>query len=711
MIAKDGLVRVFWPLEYDRRQEPGVLIGWYNSASDILVASVLYECEPRSVENALRVGTLYRNAPHPIQHLLDRCGPAPLQVIGTINYVVDASNAPSNFVVARRGSSSTLPVLLAPMAKDVQIVMYARPKPEQMQFMSPAPISLAIRDSKPQNGLEVPPFEEIDRAEREKLSKKEDLVKKLRLHTVKEYPQTQKALALPTIIGQVNCSYDINAVLQSNIGLVRQRSRRALSVSERVVEQASNLWDYVLFGLWYALTFWIWPVGTRIFIYCFILHRVIGEGILLLVEVPLFTKQVALREISASAQQVDLRLQQFCYWPIQYITLKQRKDDWESISDNHSEYIRFYNSLWLVANDIIIGIACGSYLIENADFVASLADRLIGQWSLEGLRSIIGWLMVYPAGLKLNNELARFLGDLFIWMIDYWSAWLTAIRPHFPTIIRFFGFASFAGASMPLSLASDLLSVCTLHVLCFYLASARIYGWQLTTISSLFHLFRGKKRNVLRNRIDSCDYELDQLLLGTILFTLLFFLLPTVAVFYVTFAVSRMGIIALKAIFDTLLACLNHFPLFALMLRIKDPGRLPGGIRFELQPSPASSSYQAYNSNSHTHHEEQQRATTSYITLKSMPLTLRIMFHEYFQLGGHIRKHYLSSSVFKCLATGGQVPPLHRKNLYSLQYSSLPAQRVRIVELWRRLMTAKNVIDVNGYTAVKVNGSARRSRG
>jgi phosphatidylinositol glycan class Q protein len=37
-----------------------------------------------------------------------------------------------------------------------------------------------------------------------------------------------------------------------------------------------------------------------------------------------------------------------------------------------------------------------------------------------------------------------------------------------------------------------------------------------------------------------------------------------------------MAIISLKAALDTLLACLNHFPLFALMLRIKDSQRLPG---------------------------------------------------------------------------------------------------------------------------------------
>ena len=136
---------------------------------------------------------------------------------------------------------------------------------------------------------------------------------------------------------------------------------------------------------------------------------------------------------------------------------------------------------------------------------------------------------------------------------------------------------------MPISIFSDLVSLLTVHIYSFYVASARIFHWQLTIIISLFHLFRGKKRNILRNRIDSCDYDLDQLLLGTILFTLQFFLLPTVFVFYLTFASARIAVIGLKASLEMGLACLNHFPLFAVMLRLKDPGRLPGGICFELQ--------------------------------------------------------------------------------------------------------------------------------
>ena len=62
------------------------------------------------------------------------------------------------------------------------------------------------------------------------------------------------------------------------------------------------------------------------------------------------------------------------------------------------------------------------------------------------------------------------------------------------------------------------------------------------------------------------------------------------------------------------------------------------------------------------------------------------MFDQYFQLGQRIRKHYLSPNVLLCLATGQFLPPIHRKSLYSLQYSMLPARRAGIVEVWTRLM-------------------------
>ncbi|KKY20191.1 putative n-acetylglucosaminyl transferase component gpi1 [Diplodia seriata] len=577
----------------------GVLVGWRNSELDIFVVTVLRDVELRAVDNALRVGTLFRNAPYPINDILERCGHTSLQVLGALN----PRDCPTSFdpksLVAYTNPSSKYPRIYSPDEFNVQVILFDRPDPGRMQYLSLMPISLALSDKQVQAGKGIPPLDGIDAEEEQEKERKQKLAQKLRLHTVIRHTPSQKEQSLSDIINQVNCSYEIAALCQKN----------------------------------------------------------------------------------------------------------ERKVNWQSITNSHPEYIRFYNSLWLVANDVIIGIALGSYIIENADFVAVQVNKILTEWSIDGLRGMISWLMDWPAGLKLNNELAQFLGDLFLWVIDYWAE-----------VIQFIGFSSFAGATMPISLFSDLVSVLTLHIYSFYVASARIFNWQLSIILSLFHLFRGKKRNVLRNRIDSCDYDLDQLLLGTILFTLLFFLLPTVFVFYLTFASARMAIIVLKAVLDTLLMLLNHFPIFALMLRIKDSRRLPGGIRFDLQDTRSA----------RLPEQLPLSAPTSYIILKSVPLGFWDMFNQYCQLGNRIRKHYISPGVFLCLVTGRFVPPIHRKNLYSLQYSMLPARRAGILELWARLTTPpKEERDgkkgakggdggVNGYAKSygrNANGSARKKEG
>lgn len=558
------------------------------------------DLQARNVDHALRMRNLFRGSPHSIEKLTTRCGGQQLQVLGTLNADTPPATFDPKLLSLHTVSRSSIPrVDCSPdVPISIQIITFARPDPKRMQYLSLTPISLALGDKQART----------DEDEERERKRKERLVEKLKEHTVVRHERTEKELALYHIVTQINCSAELNSLMQQNIGMVGVRTKRGMSVSERVVESANNLWDFVL--LWSKQAFWlhIWPFVSKAFVLYLMALRVAAEGILLLLAWKP-TGRAALRDISATAQQVDIRLQQFCYWPDQYVTLHARRNDWESITNSHPDYIRFFNSLWLVANDVIIGIALGSYIIENVDFVAANVDRIITSYSIEGLQQMLKWLMDFPAGLKLNTELATFLGDLFLWVIEYWNEMcMSYVRPALPVVIRLIGVSSFAGASLPISMFSDLLSVLTLHIYSFYIASARIYNWQLTIIISLFHLFRGKKRNVLRNRIDSCDYDLDQLLLGTILFTLLFFLLPTIGVFYATFAGARMAIIALKAALDTWLACLNHFPLFALMLRVKDSRRLPGGIRFELQDTP-----RALLSDSSA---AVQAAPTSYIKLK-----------------------------------------------------------------------------------------------
>ena len=84
----------------------------------------------------------------------------------------------------------------------------------------------------------------------------------------------------------------------------------------------------------------------------------------------------------------------------------------------------------------------------------------------------------------------------------------------------------------------DVFNVITFHVHCFYAYARRIFVSQSCALMSLWRLFRGKKFNPLRNRVDSSPHEnVEQLFVGTLAFTILLFLYPTTLVYYIVFAV------------------------------------------------------------------------------------------------------------------------------------------------------------------------------
>lgn len=98
---------------------------------------------------------------------------------------------------------------------------------------------------------------------------------------------------------------------------------------------------------------------------------------------------------SAFVQQIDLRCQQICYFPVQYERIN-KKDNIQNVGsmvekDNsnsqfsHSympskfypDYILLYNTIWLIINDISFGLILGAILIENRDFLVSASHRVL----------------------------------------------------------------------------------------------------------------------------------------------------------------------------------------------------------------------------------------------------------------------------------------------------------------------------------------------
>jgi len=145
--------------------------------------------------------------------------------------------------------------------------------------------------------------------------------------------------------------------------------------------------------------------------------------------------------------------------------------------------------------------------------------------------------------------------------------------------------------------------------------------------------FISRRYNLLRNRVDRWDYDIDQLLFGTIVFTLASFLFPTVLAYYALFAIMRLGTVVLYASLETLLAFVNHFPLFALVLRLKDPKRLPGGI---------------YLANISI-------AERKFLLVQSQPMSFALIFGAYSRMWSLLWYYYNPIRLLKNIISGNYV--------------------------------------------------------
>ncbi|ORX68350.1 Gpi1-domain-containing protein [Linderina pennispora] len=333
--------------------------------------------------------------------------------------------------------------------------------------------------------------------------------------------------------------------------------------------------------------------------------------------------------MSAVGQQLDLVLRRLAY-----LTEQARQP---RHVHNNAQHVSIWNSIWVIAVDIALGCILGTVLLFYA---APL-------YTVVSLEKMIFWLDGAPAGLKLNKGLDHFLAELFLWLIHFWTITFQPLMQYVKTVVVCASWAGFVvGFSMQLVILSDTMALTTLHTYWFYMIATRIFHWQLLMLYSLFNLFRGRKHNVLRNRIDSCDYDLDQLLIGTILFTLLIYLFPTVLVYYLTFAMRRVVVIMGQGLLEILLSIVNHFPIFYIIQRIRDPLLFPGGVAYS-------------------------RLDVTVIEMRSIPVPFTAIFFQYYQIWVQFSANYLSWGLLRSLLVGDVIHPVPR-----LQHTMIPGVAV-----------------------------------
>ncbi|XP_064644680.1 phosphatidylinositol N-acetylglucosaminyltransferase subunit Q-like isoform X2 [Lineus longissimus] len=285
--------------------------------------------------------------------------------------------------------------------------------------------------------------------------------------------------------------------------------------------------------------------------------------------------------------------------------------------------LRRKNSLYRFLFDMACGVLLMAVLLQH-DLTRLIAKSLMDWAEVVGdeLSLLLKWLMGVPAGLKLNSHLDQLLGSFFLYHIYLWKGYLTILQPVFDKLLWYGALSGCLGLSMQLSLMSDLLSMLTLHIYCFYAYAAKLYSLQIQTLASLWRLFRGKKQNPLRKRVDSTSYDVDQLFIGTLLFTILLFLLPTTGVYYIAFTMLRLVVIIINGCLGWMVSFINTLPVYSLIARGLHLAEMAGDLRFSIWP----------------HHE----GRPLYLSLQVIQCPLSEVYHLYKESDGPVQENTAS---------------------------------------------------------------------
>jgi N-acetylglucosaminyl transferase component (Gpi1) len=234
--------------------------------------------------------------------------------------------------------------------------------------------------------------------------------------------------------------------------------------------------------------------------------------------------------------------------------------------------------------DLLVG-ALLSLLIFYSLHYLSLSSIPINNLIAKGvqqhyrqLNRYIEYLELFPLGFKLNQSLLYNVGrevqrtwkiheGVVNFVISVISKYIAQIHIRILSVLPLL-----FGGSGCIALVFDIIRFSTIHVSLVAWFTIRIYSFECYLLSTLFKMFCGRKRNILRHRIDTIEYDAMQLLFGTILFTMVLFLFTTVFVGHIFYTLLYLITIGAALPCSFMYIFLRHFPYAALWFRWRRPG-------------------------------------------------------------------------------------------------------------------------------------------
>ncbi|XP_010554796.1 PREDICTED: uncharacterized protein LOC104824423 isoform X2 [Tarenaya hassleriana] len=284
-----------------------------------------------------------------------------------------------------------------------------------------------------------------------------------------------------------------------------------------------------------------------------------------------------------------IRSCQILYWPI----LLQENDMRSRYCVEHAEKaVLQRHAMWsALAVDVVSGILMGLGLLFHTDSICLWIFNFTKEFTNGILRSGCVWLMGVPAGFKLNTELAGVLSMVSLNVIQIWSTLWVFMASFIFCAIRLLALVGITfGTTVAAALVTDIITFATLHISVLHQTIAFLYSHQIEALAALWRLFRGRKSNPLRQRLDSYGYTVKQHVVGSLLFTPLLLLLPTTSVFFVFFTILNTAINSICMLIEITISVIHSTPYTKVIVWLIWRRRFPSGISFEIEDKIFSSS-------------------------------------------------------------------------------------------------------------------------
>jgi xanthosine utilization system XapX-like protein len=248
-------------------------------------------------------------------------------------------------------------------------------------------------------------------------------------------------------------------------------------------------------------------------------------------------------------------------------------------------YLHVQSIVIFVVIDMFLGIIVGYLIYIHAKEIVFYITMAMSYFKHKILYSTLEWFNHAPGGIKLNPLITRKIGSGIIMFVEdtyclvFGSSYnsmgeilgkpMNEFKDEMKFVVDFveyFGCMGGIGFSLELALIADLFSLLTMPITILHMFFAFIIKHHSQFIYSLWLLFSGQKKNILRKRVDTCEYDREQLLIGMILFTVATFVWPSFCAYYLLLALVRIFVLILVCFPWQFVVILREFPYLPLYI-------------------------------------------------------------------------------------------------------------------------------------------------